>query len=358
MIKNWLSFNESYDQSLINFTREEAEAFLSYYKKEVWGKLCGDNLSKKDSFVKLLDKFIDIVNGEFDSNVDFSESDISFSIIEPLDGKNGSQDISSTHPGVYPDVDKLSKTWELLKYKDFKPGYVVKLKLPIDEELKNSRWALYYKKVLNDLNEIPNTKIGVFMSGPTTTHSRYEIGYIPFYIYIRYEDFKFVDPFSKENVIDFILSYPNHLNAMFKWADKEEIFDLLSDNPELRKNLKGQNLLDFTKRIKSIENPQRRQMEEENQMYVFIARPSFKEKEDGSYSKDIEIENLVPIDPYDSKDAYALSMMKMRARMQGGNSEVYCIWLPKEFEKSELRDINDDSMTYLRKLVDQKKERI
>ena len=35
MIKNWLSFNESYDQSLINFNRDEYRAFSTYLKQDV-----------------------------------------------------------------------------------------------------------------------------------------------------------------------------------------------------------------------------------------------------------------------------------------------------------------------------------
>jgi len=357
MIKNWLSFNESYNQNTITFDKEEADAFVTYYKKEVWGKLLGDSLNKKEPVFDLLKQFVVIVNEEFDCNVTVSLEDIQFSIIEPITQNN--EDISSTHPGTYPGIDACSKTWELLKYKNFKPGYITKLKLPIDDELKSVRWSSYYQKVLNDLNKIPNTKIGIFMGKPTNAHSRNEIGHIPFYIYIRYEDFEFKDPFSRENVIEFIEDNPQHINALYRWADKDQIFDLLIDNPEIQKNLKGQNLLNFTKKYKSIHNPQRRQMEEDNQMYVFIARPSFKEKEDGNYKKDIEIENLVPIDPYDSKDAYALSMMKLRARMQSNDSNVYCIWLPKDaFDEGDLRNINDSEMEYLRSLIDEKKEKI
>lgn len=368
MIKSWQKFNESYDQSLINFNNEESEAFNTYYKKEVWGKLCGDNLDKKEPVLELLNEFVEIVNEEFDSNIKVSPEDIQFSIIEPFVNKNNNHDISSSHPGVYPSKENASKAWELLKYKNYKPGYVSKIKLTIDEELRKAyqlylepvqlRWCHYYQKVLDSLNKIPNTDIYVYMGSQTNTHSRHEVGHMPFYVYIRYEDFKFKDPFDKKNIIEFIQSYPQHTNVLYKWADKDEIFDFIVDHPEIKSQLKGQNLLDFTKKYKSINDPQRTQMESENQMYIFIARPSFKEQPDGNYKKDIEIENLVAIDPYDSKDAYALSMMKLRARMQSNNSEVYCIWLPNDFEDSDLRNINDDSMTYLRKLIDQKKERI
>lgn len=260
---------------------------------------------------------------------------------------------------MYPGRENSSKCWELLKYKNYKPGYVTKIKLPIDEELKSPRWSKYYQKAISNLNKISNTTIGVVMGKPTNQHSRSEIGYIPFYVYIRYEDFEFIDPFQKENVINFLDENPKHTNALYKWADKDEIFDFILDNPIAKESLRGQNLLDFTKKYKSINNPDRRKMEEDNQMYVFIARPKFKEAEDGNYKKDIEIERLVPIDPYDSKDAYALSMMKMRARMQSNDSNVYCIWLPKDaFDEGDLDGINEPEMEYLRSLIDQKKERV
>lgn len=363
MIKNWYKFNEAYDQSSLQLDREEAEAFSEFYKDKIWGQFCGDNLNKKEPFLQLLKNFIQIVDEEFDCNIKLTEDDVYFSIMESLDQEIFSSlqlpnQFKSSSPGIYLGIENASKTWELFKYKNFKPGYIAKLKLPKDEELKNPRWCHYYQKILQDMNKISGTQIGVYMGQQTNAHSRHDVGYIPFYVYLRYEDFEFVDPFQKGNVISFLEEYPRHINALYKWADKDEIFDFIVDHPEIKSQLKGQNLLDFTKKYKSINDPQRTQMESENQMYIFIARPSFKEQPDGSYKKDIEIENLVAIDPYDSKDAHTLSMMKLRARMQSNNSEVYCIWLPNDFEDSDLRSINDDSMTYLRRLIDQKKERI
>lgn len=363
MVKNWQKFNEAYDESSLHFTREEAEAFSEFYKDKIWGEFCNDNITKKEPFIELLKDLIKIINEEFDCDIGLTNDDTSFALMEPLDKEIFSSfqlpnQFKSTGPGIYLGVENASKTWELLKYKNYKPGYLAKLKLPIDEELKKPRWCHYYQKILQNMNKIPNTQIGIYMGTPTNPHSRHEIGYIPFYVYLRYEDFEFIDPFQDENIIPFLEEYPKHINAFYKWADKDEIFDFIIDNPDVKQYLKGQNLLDFTKKYKSISQPERTQMESENQMYIFIARPAFKEQSDGKYKKDIEIENLVAIDPYDSKDAYALSMMKLRARMQSNNSEVYCIWLPKEFDDQDLRNINDDSMTYLRSLIDQKKEKV
>lgn len=350
----YLKLFEKYKSSEIHITPDiDPGAFNTYYREEVWGKLCGDNINKKDAVIELLNQFIQIVNEEFESDVSISDDDVWFSIIEPFDNKDN-KDISSSNPGsffgqAYPGKENSIRIWEKLKY-GYKPGYIARMKLPIDEELKNKRWSSYYQKVLNGLNKIPNTKIYVYIGDQVNDH-------IPLYVYIRYEDFEFKDPFDKENVIEFLQNHPEHINALYKFVDKDEIFNFLLDNPKVLKNLTGQNLLDFTKKQKSINNPSRRQMEEENQMYVFIARPSFKEKPDGGYEKDIDIENLVPIDPYNSKDIQVLSMMKLRARMQSNDSNVYCIWLPKDFEE-DLSNINDDEMTYLRSSIDQKKERI
>lgn len=363
MIKNWEKFNEAYDQNSLQFTREETNAFSDYYRDKIISSI------DKTNFLNILKDFIEIVNEEFDTNINISFDDIYFTIIEPLNQEVYSSlqlpnQIKSSSPSTFPTyssdlgIENASKIWELLKYKNYKPGFLAKLKLPIDEELKNPRWCHYYQKVLQGMNKIPNTQIAVCMGTATNSHSRNAIGFIPFYVYLRYEDFKFIDPFQKENVISFLEEYPKHVNALYKWADKDEIFDFIIGHPEVKQKLEGQNLLDFTKKYKSIHDTERTQMESENQMYIFIARPAFKEQTDGNYKKDLEIENLVPIDPYDAKDAHILSMMKLRARMQSNNSEVYCIWLPNDFEESELSRINQPELDYLRKLIDQKKEKI
>ena len=356
MIKNWQKFNESYDQSLIEFTREEARAFSTYIKDDLMSWF---SVKAEKELKEVIQEFLLIFNEEFDSNLSLSDVLIETLIIQPLDGESpyDYRSLSQIYGG-YEHVNH-NLVWELLKYKNYKPAFGVRFKFPNDEDLNQKRYVSYYNKVLNDLNTIPNTTIKTEMGEVTNKHSSVISGHLPFYLFLRFEDFEFNDPFSKDNVIEFIENHPQHVNALYKWANKDEIFDFIVDHPEIKSQLKGQNLLDFTKKYKSINDPQRSQMESENQMYIFIARPDFKEQSDGSYKKDIEIENLVPIDPYDSKDAYALSMMKLRARMQSNNSEVYCIWLPKDdFEKDDLRKINDDSMTYLRKLIDQKKQKV
>jgi hypothetical protein len=353
MIKNWQKFNESYDQGSIEFTREEARAFSTYIKDDLMSWF---SVKAEKELKEVIQEFLLIFNEEFDSNLSVDDTQIEMIIIEPLTIESPYSYRSLTPAAISQSCNLI---WELLKYKNYKPAFGVRFKFPNDEDLNQKRYVSYYNKVLNNLNIIPNTTIKTEMGEVTNKHSSLVSGYLPFYLFLRFESFEFNDPFSKDNVIEFIESHPEHVNSLYKWADKDEIFDFIVDHPEIKSQLKGQNLLDFTKKYKSINDPQRTQMESENQMYIFIARPSFKEQPDGNYKKDIEIENLVAIDPYDSKDAYALSMMKLRARMQSNNSEVYCIWLPKDdFEKDDLRKINDDSMTYLRKLIDQKKQKV
>lgn len=75
--------------------------------------------------------------------------------------------------------------------------------------------------------------------------------------------------------------------------------------------------------------PEEEQYDEEQQLYVFIGRPTFKEDEDGRYTKTLEIERLVPVDRFDAAAHQMVQMMKIRARHQGENSEVYLVHLPK-----------------------------
>lgn len=75
--------------------------------------------------------------------------------------------------------------------------------------------------------------------------------------------------------------------------------------------------------------------DEENDTFVFIARPAFVESPEGSgnFKKSIEIENLIKIDSFDAKSHQMVGMMKLRARAQGEKSEVYKVNLPKDLVK-------------------------
>lgn len=102
---------------------------------------------------------------------------------------------------------------------------------------------------------------------------------------------------------------------------------MLDDNLDLRKinsiiNLKVKKLNRSEDIIERDEN---------NDCFVFIARDEFVETSDGNYKKTLEIEKLVKIDIYNINDLKNVDMMKMRATVQGGGSQVYMIWLPKDF---------------------------
>lgn len=77
--------------------------------------------------------------------------------------------------------------------------------------------------------------------------------------------------------------------------------------------------------------PDEEQYDEEQELFVFIGRPAFKEVPPGSdnFKKTLEIERLMRVDGYDADAHQMVQMMKLRARVQGENSEVYQIRLPK-----------------------------
>lgn len=95
--------------------------------------------------------------------------------------------------------------------------------------------------------------------------------------------------------------------------------------------------------------------DDDNQLYVFVGRPTFKEVPPGSdnFKKTLEIERLVPVDRFDQKAHQMVAMMKMRATYQGENSDVYMVTLPKM-----ALDDHDDVPEWLIPLIDQHKKRI
>lgn len=93
----------------------------------------------------------------------------------------------------------------------------------------------------------------------------------------------------------------------------------------------------------------------DNQLYVFVGRPTFKEepKGSGNFKKTLEIEKLVPIDRFDQQAHQMVGMMKIRARFQGENSEVYMVTLPKM-----AHDPADDLPEWLIPLIDEHKKKV
>jgi len=102
-----------------------------------------------------------------------------------------------------------------------------------------------------------------------------------------------------------------------------------------------------------------RQRDQENDLFVFIGRDKFVEKEDGSYRKTLEIENFTKIDLYNPEDLQMVNMMTMRSRYQGGGSNVYMIWMPKDFFPKEKDSYMEEEIPeWALDLINQKKTRI
>jgi len=94
----------------------------------------------------------------------------------------------------------------------------------------------------------------------------------------------------------------------------------------------------------------------DHDFYVFIGRPEFKENEDGKYTKYLEIEKMYKINP-NTDGLYAMNFMKIRARSQGNDSEVYHIWLPKELENEVSGKSSNNMDPWLIYLIDEHKQK-
>lgn len=174
------------------------------------------------------------------------------------------------------------------------------------------------------------------------------------------QNFKFEDIFQPKNASKFIKKHPDLFMDMAEFIDSKELYDYIKTNSMeiMLDNLTPQANLNYTKRDKEINDPERFRMEEENDMFAFVASPTFKENGDtGNYKKDIYIERMVKIDPYNVDDGNIVSMMKLISVTQGNDHKLYCIWLPKDaFSEEDLDNINDDSMTFLRESINRVKQ--
>lgn len=95
-------------------------------------------------------------------------------------------------------------------------------------------------------------------------------------------------------------------------------------------------------------------------VYAFIGYFEFIEKEvnrETLHKKVLGIENLVKIDKYDSSSLSQVSMMKLRARAQGGDHTVFGVYIPKYMWNRDYaynNDIPDD----IREFIDENKFKI
>ena len=72
------------------------------------------------------------------------------------------------------------------------------------------------------------------------------------------------------------------------------------------------------------------QFDAENDLFVFVARPAFVERPEGSgnFKKTLDIENMVKVDRFDAQAHQLVQLLKLRANAQGEGSEVYMVHLP------------------------------
>ena len=108
---------------------------------------------------------------------------------------------------------------------------------------------------------------------------------------------------------------------------------------------------------KLVRTDSERSRDDSHDLFVFIGRDKFVEKEDGSYRKTLEVENFLKIDIYNTEDLQMINMMKIRARSQGG-SDVYMIWIPKDFFDEEKDSYTEEEISDFIDVINQKKTRI
>lgn len=153
-----------------------------------------------------------------------------------------------------------------------------------------------------------------------------------------------------------ITKYPTLVNYLYNYVNDDDFYELVNKHPEdLKDTLKDNALLKYTKHSKQYDDPDRYEMEESSDCYLLLCKDKFTENEDGTFTKDLDIESILKIDPYD-KEEYGSTLMgmKMRARFQEGLS-LNIIWLPKEYDIDD-DDINSDDNRELRKSIRQTME--
>jgi hypothetical protein len=109
---------------------------------------------------------------------------------------------------------------------------------------------------------------------------------------------------------------------------------------------------------KLVRTDSERSRDDSHDLFVFIGRDKFVENEDGSYRKTLEVENFLKINIYNPEDLQMVNMMKIRARMQAGGSEVYMIWMPKGVFEEEKDSFTQEEISDFIDVINQKKTRI
>ncbi len=131
-------------------------------------------------------------------------------------------------------------------------------------------------------------------------------------------DYNYEFDLNNNSVIDILLEIGEKEKSSGYVADLLYNFIDISkyiEENNLEKYLGKSNNLKYKKYKKSKDNINRYEMEENNDMFVFLCRDDFKENDNGSFTKDIQIERMVKIDPYNLDDNKTISMMKIRETM-------------------------------------------
>ena len=145
--------------------------------------------------------------------------------------------------------------------------------------------------------------------------------------------------------------------------DLSEIYSRLDSIPRMEQDDLDELIKLVNKKL--VRSDVEKQRDQENDLFVFIGRDKFVEKEDGSFRKTLEIENFIKINLYKPEDLQMVktllwdNMMNIRSRSQGGGSNVYMIRMPKDFfpeEKDYYRE--EEIPEWALDLINQKKTRI
>ncbi len=154
-----------------------------------------------------------------------------------------------------------------------------------------------------------------------------------------------------QSVVPAVISSEPYLKLLLKHHDEVELGRIAkSANPSLLL------VLDLSlKKLRS--SAADKKFHKENDTFVFIGRPKFEEVPPGSgnYKKTLEIEKLIKVDPYNVDDHKMIHALKLRARAQGENSQVFKINLPKGVIKDRA---TSDLPDWLVGLIDKNKEKI
>ena len=361
---NYQNFSESISRidtkSISRISSRDSQFSLFNDERKIMYKYLHEIFSQRD-FSKLLPRFFDDVSGEIIIN------------------KINSSEILAIYSGygVYSDYSHSYEVYDLKLdhdrgevenfYNSFREGekpmchfrclICAYNKDEQKEMLKNSdtnRFVKYFESVLDS---IINNKNFITKVNFDRINDRNDSVEIEMNICIIFDKFKFEDPFEGINAEKYMEKYPLLIGGLVNHVKKETLFKFIDKKKHCLSYLPPQIQLDYIKYDKKRNNPNRYEMEQENQMYIFIARPKFIKNDDGSYKRDIDIENLVPIDPYDISDSSTTQMMRLRTRIHT-DANLFCIWLPKDFDKEDLQNINTPEMGYLRSSIVNKMEKI